>query len=280
MNNVVNSMLKKYSFSSTQEYDNALKEIIQEIALLGLWRAKFFEHTAFYGGSALRIFYELDRFSEDLDFSLIKPNPKFDLSVYHSAVKTELESFGFKVEINFKEKLQKSAVQSAFIKADTLESELNINIKNKKQLKIKFEIDTDPPPGFETEAKYLLQPIEFYVNTYTKESLFAGKLHALICRQWQQRIKGRDWYDLIWFIKNNIPANLKHLEMRMKQTNHLAQSNNLDINSLLNLLNNKINTLDIELAKKDILPFIKEPDRLDIWSKDFFLNLVSRIKII
>ena len=278
MQPIIQQMLKKYNFRSNVEYENALKEIIQEIVLLGLWRAKFFEHAAFYGGTALRIFYGLDRFSEDLDFSLLQSDPTFDLSVYHKAVYDELTSLGFNVDIMSKTKKVENNIQSAFIKADTKIYDLEVHLDPRKKLKVKFEIDIDPPLGFETEARYLLNPTEFYVKTYSKPDLFAGKLHAVLFRKWGQRVKGRDWFDFVWFVKNDTPVRLDHLEARIKQSKGMPKQDVLSLDMLKILLNKRIEELDIELAKKDILPFISEPDRLDIWSKEFFLDVVSRIK--
>ena len=95
-------MLEKYDLSSADKTYEALREILQEIVLLGLSRAGFFEHALFYGGTALRILYGLDRFSEDLDFSLITPDANFDLSIYENTVIEALHSFGFEVTIQLK----------------------------------------------------------------------------------------------------------------------------------------------------------------------------------
>ena len=185
----------------------ALREILQEIALLGLWRSRFFEKAAFYGGTALRILYGLDRYSEDLDFSLLKPTAEFDLSRYCSALEKEIRSFGFEATVTGKTKSAQSTIQSAFLKADTLKHLLVINtteslIRNippGQVLKIKIEVDTDPPPGFDTETRFLLQPISFSVRAFSLPDMFAGKMHAVLCRGWKGRVKGRDWYDLVWY---------------------------------------------------------------------------------
>jgi predicted nucleotidyltransferase component of viral defense system len=169
-------MLNKYKCSTREDYQNALIEILQEIALLGLWRAKFFEHAAFYGGTALRILYGLDRFSEGLDFSLLKPRPKFDLSPYLKAVEVELNGMGFDVHVQVRKKKVITATESAFIKTGTKDSLLKIDVpkevsqklQHNAVLEIKLEIDTDPPPGFQTEARTLLQPIPFAVSSFAQ----------------------------------------------------------------------------------------------------------------
>jgi hypothetical protein len=147
-----------------------------------------------------------------------------------------------------------------------------------KLLKIKLELDTDPPPGFNTEIKYLLRPISFGVRTYMLPDLFAGKLHAILCRQWKNRVKGRDWYDLVWYVANYPQLNLAHLEERMRQSGHWQQKGTLAKGELADLLSDVIGTLDVEQAKKDVLPFIKDTGALEIWSREFFLDICSRIK--
>lgn len=203
MHNAIDVMLKKYHCLTETDYINALKEIFQEIALLGLWRSKFFEYAAFYGGTSLRILFGLDRFSEDIDFTLLHKNKNFDLEKYNQAIKTEINSFGFEVEVSKKIKTKQSNIQSAFIKANMIRQLLEIEISPeiskyihaRNSMIIKMEVDTDPPGFFSTESKKLLLPIPFSVLTLKREDLFAGKIHALLCRQWQIRIKGRDWYD-------------------------------------------------------------------------------------
>ncbi len=286
MNEVLDIMLKKYNCKSINDYENALKEIVQEIALLGLWRAKFYEKAAFYGGSALRILYGLNRFSEDLDFSLLKSDEDINLSKYHKAIEIELTSFGLNVDVIPKTKTNRTQIDSAFIKAGTLQNmisiEVPVNLRKKihknKVIKIKFEVDKDPPEGFDTEAKYLLQPIPFSINTFTMPSLFAGKMHAVLCRKWQHRVKGRDWYDLVWFTGRNTLLNLKHLESRMKQSGHLKQQDILTKTKLLKLINNKIDNVDFLLAKDDVKNFIKDQDALKVWNKDFFRDIVQGFK--
>ncbi|MFH1830554.1 MAG: nucleotidyl transferase AbiEii/AbiGii toxin family protein, partial [Pseudomonadota bacterium] len=202
MHEAIVRMLSRYPSRSTEDTVRALREILQEVALLGLWRSKFFEKAAFYGGTALRIFHGLDRFSEDLDFSLLKPMPSFDLGSYGDALQTEVRAFGFDIKVTSKKKIKESAVQSAFMKADTLKHLLIIKplmkniaaVPRNQKIKIKIEVDTDPPPGFETETQFALQPISFSVRTYALPDLFAGKMHAILCRRWKSRVKGRDWY--------------------------------------------------------------------------------------
>lgn len=288
MDSSIQQLLKKYDLHSESDYENAIKEIVQQIALLGLWRAKFFEHGAFYGGTALRIFYGLRRFSEDLDFSLIEKSDKFDLSVYINAVEKELSSFGFKVEVTNIEKNITTPIESAFIKGNTRNNfiyiQAPVEVVNKipvnKKIKIKFEVDTDPPPGAEFEVKILLSPLPFSVRIFTQPCLFSGKLHAILFRKWISRVKGRDYYDFVWFISQDIPCHLNHLKERMIQTEHFEKDKNLDLDLLKSMLIEHFIKVDFIKAKNDILPFIKDQQELDLWGKDFFISLVERLKIV
>jgi len=273
----IERMLNRYEFNTVHDHENALKEIIQEIILLGLWRSKFYEKAVFYGGSALRILHKLDRFSEDLDFSLIQPEKTFNIKKYLSAVKSELELWGFEVSAEKKDKKNKSTINSAFIKANTLVHLLKIdsNLTTHKNavMKIKLEIDQNPAIGFASDLKYHLHPIPFTIKSMTLPSLFAGKMHALLCRTIRTNIKGRDWYDLIWFVKNKIPCDLHYLKNKMVQTNHIDISEALTKEKFVGLISEKSKEIDFSLAKSDVEPFLKnsgQKDGLSLWSDDFF----------
>ncbi len=288
MNEVIARMLDRYESRSVEDYVRALREILQEIALLGLWRSKFFEKAAFYGGTALRILYGIDRYSEDLDFSLLKPMPDFDISRYISALEREVRSFGFEVSVTVREKNAESPVQSAFLKADTLKHLLVIEtaediarqIPRGQVMKIRIEVDTDPPMGFDTENKFLLQPIPFSVRTFVLSDLFAGKMHAVLCRQWKSRVKGRDWYDLVWYASHHPQLHLDHLEQRMIQSRHAKEGDRLTKEKFFLLTSNAIDKLDINQVKKEVEPFVKNPDALQVWSKEFFRDVVKRIVLV
>ncbi|ADD67398.1 Domain of unknown function DUF1814 [Denitrovibrio acetiphilus DSM 12809] len=285
MNKAIEKMLNKYQCVTTDDHIQALREIMQEIALLGLYRGKFFEHAAFYGGTALRIFYGLDRFSEDLDFSLLNPDDNFELKKYSTFLEKELSSYGFKVSVELKEKIVDTAVKSAFLKADTAGELITIeasedivrSIPSGQRIKIKIEVDTDPPGKFNTETKYLLQPTPFSVKTFDLPSLFAGKMHALLFRRWKNRVKGRDWYDFVWYVSNHPNINLTHLKARMVQTGDWTKDKSFHIEDLKNIFYEKLNETDIEQAKKDATPFLNNPEALEIWSPDFFRSIVDNI---
>lgn len=283
--NAVLDMLARRNPRTRGEYEYALKQIIQEIALLGLWRGKFFEKAAFYGGSALRIFHGLDRFSEDLDFSLLRRSDGFDLADYFPFIVRELEGFGFDVEITMKEKNVSGDVDTAFVKANTLvhfikvgvPADIRDNVPANRLSKLKFEIDNDPPSGFEVESRFALEPVPFSVVLYTPPSLFAGKMHALLCRSWKSRVKGRDWYDFYWFVKNNTPLDLFHLEKRMEQSGHLEAGKPLSRAVFTRLLSDRIGSVDFSMAKKDVAPFLRDAGALEVWSAEFFLDVSRRI---
>lgn len=288
MNDAVARMLSKYRLETTEAHVRALREILQELALLGLWRAKFFEEAAFYGGTALRILYGLDRFSEDLDFSLLKPDEDFDLGRYNRGLQAELAAFGFEVEVVSKKKGSGSPVQSAFLKTDTLRQLVEVRagdavlagIPKGKIIKIKLEVDTAPPPGFETEANYLLNPIPFSIRAFTLPDLFAGKMHALLCRRWKTRVKGRDWYDFVWFAANHPTLHLAHLRERMVQSGHWPNDQALTPGAFRKALAELIGTVDLEAAKREVAPFVSDPDALAVWSPDFFRAVAARVRIV
>jgi len=288
MNRAVAAMLAKYEARSADDHVNALREVFQEIALCGLWRGKFFERAAFYGGTALRVLYGLDRFSEDMDFSLLIPDDRFDLAPYCAFVEEELTSWGFTASVEKKEKTAESAVESAFLKANTREQLLVIDatgaiasaIHGRSRLKIKIEIDTNPPPGFSTETRFLLEPIPFSVKAYDPPSLFAGKMHALLCRGWRSRVKGRDWYDLVWYVARGTQLDLAHLEARMRQSGHYNKEAPLDADHLRRVLARKIEALDVNRARSEVERFLTDRSSVKVWSEDFFVSVTERISIL
>ena len=286
-------MLEKYDLTNSNSSYDALREILQEIVLLGLYDAGFFKHAAFYGGTALRILHNLPRFSEDLDFSLLENNPEFNLKPYQEAIISTLKSFGFDVTIEIKEKNNSSAIASAFVKGNTIEHLLNINapkdITNKihrdQAVKIKLEVDTNPPLEFETANVIRLTPRPFSINAFSLPSLYAGKMHAILCRAWSTRPKGRDWYDLVWYIANDIELDSIHLKSRLSQSCKYLEENNIQIPSELTkqtikeLLLQRIETLDIVKAKNDVQPFIKDIREIELWSKEFFVAVIENMKV-
>ena len=289
MNPALSAMIERYKCESADDYDRALREIVQEIALLGLWRSKFYEQAAFYGGSALRILHGLDRFSEDLDFSLLRPQPGFSLDRYLAAAGDELLSFGFEVEVLEKVKRAGGQIRSAFIKGGTKKLMLDILVPDSvvsrvpanQRIKVKLELDVDPPPGFETEAQTLYQPVPFSVLAFKQPDLLAGKLHAVLCRRWKQRVKGRDWYDLVWFLAREVPVRLAHLKSRLVQTGDWARKTPLTKKDVTSLLEKRIVATDFKAAQSDVAPFLQDPDSTALWSAAFFSDLIAdRLKTV
>ena len=286
-------MLEKYDLSNSNSSYDALREILQEIVLLGLYDAGFFKHAAFYGGTALRILHNLPRFSEDLDFSLLESNSEFNLKPYEEAIISTLKAFGFDVTIEIKEKNNISAIASAFVKGNTIEHLININapkditskIHRDQAVKIKLEVDTNPPLEFETANVIRLTPRPFSINAFTLPSLYAGKMHAILCRAWSTRPKGRDWYDLVWYIANDVELDSIHLKSRLSQSCKYLEENNIQIPSELTkqtikeLLLQRIETLDIVKAKNDVQPFIKDIREIELWSKEFFVSVIENMKV-
>jgi len=282
---IIEQMLEKYNPQSQNELINALKEIFQEITLLGLYRGDFFKEAVFYGGTSLRILYGLERFSEDLDFSLLRKDPQFDIEKYFPYIEGEFEALGIPVSLSKKLKKGSGNIDSAFLKNDTAIYTLGIeargieNIHSGVKLKIKIEVDTNPPLKFQSESKTLLLPITFNVRTMTLPNLYAGKMHALLFRTWKNRVKGRDWFDFEWYVKKGVSLNLEHLRQRMIESGNLKQQP-LTKEMFLELLNTKIDSLNIEQAINEVRPFVKNQSLFDFWSKEYFKLLASKIEFV
>ncbi|GHV21525.1 hypothetical protein FACS1894174_05050 [Bacteroidia bacterium] len=274
MNSIFKNMLSHYSPTTKKEKDNATHEVMQQIALAGLYKAGFFEKAAFYGGTCLRIFYGLQRFSEDMDFSLLQPDENFRLENYFDTIIAEFQSLGREITITRKEKKTQTNVESAFLKDNT--EIYNLAFTTEKNVKIKIEVDTQPPLGFATEHKLLMLPFSFMVRCYTLPDLYAGKMHAFLFRAWKSRVKGRDWYDFEWYVRNNIALNFRYLQQRAEQINTI-KNDDFTIDIFKDLLKEKILKTDINSVKNDVRPFIKNRAEMDIWSADYFLQLVDRI---
>jgi len=285
MNDAVHQMMERYVCKTQDDAVNALREILQQIALLGLWRGKFFEHAAFYGGTALRVLYGLDRYSEDLDFSLLEPSSTFSLDAYGSALRREIGSFGFEVSFEVRHKTAATTIESAFLKANTLRQLIVIQavrptVQLNQTLKINLEVDTEPPPGFTTESRAVLLPTPFAVRVYRLPDLFAGKMHALLCRKWKTRVKGRDWYDLVWYAGHHPQLHLSHLEARMRASGDWSGDAHITRDDLQARLLAAIGALDIDQARAEASRFVRDPSALDLWSPGFFKEVVDKIQIV
>jgi predicted nucleotidyltransferase component of viral defense system len=281
---MIKDWIEEYNPQNEEDILSALREIMQEITLAALSRTDFFERAAFYGGTALRIFYGLDRYSEDLDFSLLKSDIDFSIEPYFKAIQNEFKSLGLTVKIKEKKKPIHTAIDSAFLKAESIWQEIVLEdiikeagVRSNKTLKIKIEVDRHPPLDFRTEEKLLLRPFSFYVKCFAPSSLFAGKVHALLFRKWKNRVKGRDWYDLEWYIKKGIPLDVHHFLARAKDTKDWGKEE-ITQEQIVALLNTKIETVSFQSIKEDVVRFIKNDEAIKIWSSQYFKDLIEKMK--
>ena len=272
-NEIYDSMLSRYDLTTEQNNRNAIFEVNQQVILAGLYSGGFFESAAFYGGTCLRIFHGLQRFSEDMDFSLLAQDDAFDFSKYFQPIVDTFALVGREVEIKKKEKKNFSKVESAFLKDNT--DVYDVMFQTEKSIKIKIEVDTYPPLNFKTEQKLLLQPHSFMTRCFTLPDLLAGKIHALVYRTWKNRVKGRDWYDFEWYVRHNIPLDFAHLAERCKQFN----DEDITLEQFKEKLKERLSTADIKQVKEDVLPFVRNPKELDIWSNDYFVQLADMVRI-
>lgn len=284
MNEAIEQMLARYSPKSQEDYENALKEILQEIILLGLYRADFFEKAAFYGGTALRILHGLDRFSEDLDFTLFKPEASFRFDKYFPILARELKAYGFDVALSRVDKSEDRLTESAFLKANTQVLFLNIEgarslaskVQKNQLVKIKFEVDVEPATSFQSETKTLLLPSPFTIKALTLPSLFAGKMHATLFRKWKSRVKGRDFYDVVWYLARQVHLNRNYLEEKMRASKAIDKP--LTEKLLIEIFQERVKSIDWSNAKQDVYPFVKDKRQVELWSTEFFSELIESIK--
>jgi len=286
MDPIIEQMLKPYDTQTLYDKKNGIKEVVQEIVLCGLSRSGFFKTAAFYGGTALRLFYGLDRFSEDLDFSLKVSAPSFDFSEYLPILEKEIRSYGLNFRVEAKDKSTDSDIKSAFLKGNTKEhmlilfadEQLARTIGSGELIKVKFEVDTNPPDYAAFEIKYRLLPIPYEITLYDMPSLFAGKIHAVICRAWKNRVKGRDLYDYVFYLSRGTAVNLKHLSARLAQSGFIPEGKQITIEDVKEMLRTRFTNIDFAQAKQDVLPFIKNSGALDVWNADFFCEITGSLK--
>ena len=273
MNELYEKMLSAYDQSTDTARRNAVYEVSQQIVLAGLADGGFFDKAAFYGGTCLRIFHGLNRFSEDMDFTLLKEDNSFYFEHYFQPIIDQFALVGRKVEINKKEKKIFGKVESAFLKDNT--DVYDLSFQTEKSIRVKIEVDTIPQLKFTTEQRLLLQPKSFMTRCVTLPDLFAGKMHALAFRVWKNRIKGRDWYDFEWYVRNGIPLDWNHLQERIRQFN----GQEMTLEEFKATLRERLSGTDINRVKEDVLPCLNNPGELDIWSNDYFLLLADQMKI-
>ena len=268
---IFDEMVAAYNPQNATQKTNAQHQVMQQIVLAGLQKGGFFEHAAFCGGTCLRIFYGLPRFSEDMDFTLVEKNPAIHLENYFQPIREVFALTGKDVVITKKEKLHFGRVESAFLKEDT--AAYDIAFQTEKTIKVKIELDTNPPLLFDTEQKLMMQPYSTMIRCLTLPDLFAGKMHALVFRNWKTRIKGRDWYDFEWYIRHNIPLHFAHLQERIREFN----GQEVTRDEFMHLLRERLANANISQVKEDVLPFVNNPSELDIWSNEYFGLLADRL---
>lgn len=269
---IFDEMVQSLHPQTPQEVTNAKHEVMQQIALAGLWRGGFFDHAAFYGGTCLRIFHGLRRFSEDMDFTQTEKDDRVHLENYFPQIIEAFKLTGREVEIKKKDKKTFGKVESAFLKDNT--DVYDIAFQTEKTVKVKIELDTNPPLGFDTEQKLLFKPFSFMVRCVTLPDLYAGKMHALAFRNWKTRVKGRDWYDFAWYVGSQVPLDFEHLQRRIREFNGVEMSRE----EFMAALRERLANTDIELVKQDVMRFLcADPHELDVWSSDYFLQLADMI---
>jgi hypothetical protein len=277
---MIQDRLDSYGCRSTLEEEQSLREITQEIVLAALGRTDFFQKAAFQGGTCLRIFHGLNRFSEDLDFSLQQPGATFDLGPYLGALASELAAYGYGLEVDDRSKLDQP-VRMAFVKDDSLGNLLRLNYKPAtgplRKLRIKLEVDTNPPVGAAFETRYLDFPFPSAVCAFDLPSLFAGKFHALLCREY---LKGRDWYDFIWYTARGTPTNYALLTSALDQMGPWkGRGIRADRSWCVEQVRSKIEGTDWNRARDDVRRFVKpnELPSLDLWSRELFLAQADKL---
>lgn len=272
MDDIFNQMLSVYEINTDTDRRNATFEVMQQIILAGLQQGGFFDKAAFYGGTCLRIFHGLQRFSEDMDFSLVRKDEKFNIEDYFDPIVKVFESIGRKVVITKKDKRTFGRVESAFLKDNT--QLYDVAFQTEKSIKIKIEVDTNPPLMFDTEQKLLMKPYSFMTRCFTLPDLYAGKMHALVFRNWKTRLKGRDWYDFEWYVRNDVPLDFLHLQERIKEFSGEEMSRE----KFMQLLNERLATADMKSVLEDVTRCVRNPNELKIWSNDYFLELAKKIR--
>ena len=281
----IEQIVKSHNPSTIDETKAIIREIVQSIVLIGLSRSGFFSKASFYGGTALRIFYNLNRYSEDLYFTLNNAEPDFSIELYTSKIKEVALSYGLELEIMIKNKKTKSPIESAFAKLNTYQTFISLKLDNKiistlhkdELLKVKFEIDCNPSLGFKNETKWLDIPEFAQVVVLDEPSLFAGKLHAILCRNYKNTVKGRDYYDFLFYVQKRIKPNLIYLRNKLIETGKINVLDHFDLNVLKSMLKEQFEKVDFNQVKQDAMRFVFKNEDLSYYTKDLFIQMVEKI---
>ena len=282
---LIEEMIKQYNPETTDEVKAVLKEILQSIVLVGLSRSGFFNKASFYGGTALRIFYGLNRYSEDLDFTLNEKDEKFNFNQYFKVIKDVALSYGLELEISYKEKKADTPIESDFAKLNTYQTMIKLKVDSNltkylhkdELMKVKFEVDCNPSSGFNIESKWLDNPEFASINVLDLPSLFSGKIHAILCRTYKNNVKGRDYYDFLFYIKKRIKPNLEYLKNKLIETGKLNVDDEFNSEVLKKMLIEKIQTVDFTQVKHDAQKFLFKNENLDYYSKDLFIDMINKL---
>ena len=283
---LIEELIKQYNPKTADETKAALREIIQSIVLIGLSRGGFFEKGSFYGGTALRIFHGLQRYSEDLDFTLNTKDTDFSLQPYIKSIREVGQSYGIDFEFSIKEKINKTPIESAFAKINTYETFISLKISQEftdylhknETLKVKFEVDTNPSLGFNSEIAWLDNPEFAPISVLDLPSLFSGKIHAVLCRNYKNNVKGRDYYDLLFYIKKRVSPNLVYLKNKLIESNVIKENDDFNIDILKKMLKDKIKRVDFNMVKDDASKFIFKSESIDMYSLELFDYAIDQIK--
>lgn len=281
----IEELIKQYHPETVDETKLALREIVQSLVLVGLSRGGFFQHASFYGGTALRIFYGLNRFSEDLDFTLNDAEDSFSMEPYIKTIKEIANSYGLSMDVSLKQKAIDTPVESAFAKLNTYQTFITLNLSEDlvktlhrdEVLKVKFEIDCHPAKGFTTESRWIDMPEFAPVIVLDEPSLFAGKIHAVLCRNYKKHVKGRDYFDFLFFAKRHISPNMDFIRSKLTENGKIDKNASFDINDLKKMLIEKFNSVDFEAVKSDVQRFITRGEDLSYMSKDLFIQMAERL---
>ena len=282
----IEEIIKTYNPETINDNKAILREIVQSIVLVGLSRTAFFKKASFYGGTALRIFYDLNRYSEDLDFTLNNVDKNFSIAPFIESIKNVALSYGLELEISIKQKQTSTPVESAFAKINTYQTFINLKMNSEltkllhkdEVIKVKFEIDCEPALGFTTENKWIDMPEFAPVIVLDEASLFAGKLHAILCRNYKNTVKGRDYYDFLFYVRRGISPNLNYLRNKLINTGKINEKDTFNIEVLKEMLIKRFEQVDFEQVKNDTERFIINNEDLSTYSKDLFVQMAKKIK--
>ena len=282
---ILEEMIKQYNPETSEETKAALREILQSIVLVGLSRGGFFNKASFYGGTALRIFYGLNRYSEDLDFTLNEKDETFDFEYYFKSINDVASSYGLELEFSTKVKMVETPIESAFAKLNTYQALIKLKVDKNllkilhkdEVMKVKFEVDCNPSLGFDKEVKWLDLPEFASISVLDQPSLFAGKIHAILCRSYKNNVKGRDYYDFLFYMRQKIKPNMNYLRNKLIETQKLKENDYFDINVLKNMLMEKIESIDFNQVKNDAQKFIFKNENLEYFSKELFVDMIKRL---